>query len=45
MLFAPNKVDIFTKDLTQIATYFLPVDREVSENLLTLNDIIQSYIQ
>ncbi|MDR0860922.1 MAG: hypothetical protein LBO09_08375 [Candidatus Peribacteria bacterium] len=45
MLFAPNKVDIFTKDLTQIATYFLPVDREVSEKLLTLDDIIQSYLQ
>ncbi|MDR2189635.1 MAG: DUF4012 domain-containing protein [Candidatus Peribacteria bacterium] len=45
MLFAPNKVNIFKKDLTQIAAYFLPVDREVSRNLLTLNSLLQSYVQ
>jgi len=45
MLFAPNKVDIFKKDLTQVATYFRPIDRAVSEKLLTLNEIVQSYLQ
>ncbi|MDR0608082.1 MAG: hypothetical protein LBG52_07250 [Candidatus Peribacteria bacterium] len=44
MLFAPSKVDIFTKDLTQISAYFLPVDREVSQKLLILNDVIQAYL-
>ncbi|MDR3168642.1 MAG: hypothetical protein LBU27_02585 [Candidatus Peribacteria bacterium] len=44
MLFAPSKVDIFTKDLTQISAYFLPVDREVSQKLLTLDNIIQAYL-
>ena len=45
MIFSPNKVDIFTKDLTQVATYFRPIDRGVSEQLLTLNEIVQSYTQ
>jgi hypothetical protein len=45
ILFSSNKIDLFKKDLTQIATYFLPVDREVSKNLLTLNDLLQSYLQ
>lgn len=45
MLFSPNKVDIFKHDLTQIATYFRPVDREISQKLLLLDDLVQSYMQ
>jgi hypothetical protein len=45
MLFSPSKVDIFTKDLSQLATYFLPVDREVSKKLITLDGIVQDYLQ
>jgi dsDNA-binding SOS-regulon protein len=45
LLFSPNKIDIFKKDLTQISAYFLLVDREVSKKLLTLNDLLQSYLQ
>lgn len=45
ILFSPNKVDIFKNDLTQIATYFWPVDRQVSQKLLLLNDLLKSYAQ
>lgn len=45
MLFSPSKVDIFKNDLTQIATYFRPVDREISQKILLLDDLLQSYVQ
>ena len=43
MIFSPSKVDIFTKELAQISTYFLPIDREVSQKILTLDHIVQAY--
>jgi hypothetical protein len=45
MLFSQSKFDIFTKDLNQLATYFLPVDREVSQKLITLDGIVQEYLR
>jgi hypothetical protein len=45
MVLSPSKLDIFTKDLNQLATYFLPVDREVSQKLITLDSIVQEYLQ
>jgi hypothetical protein len=45
ILFSPNKVDFLKKDITQIAAYFLPVDKEVSKNLLVLDSLMQSYLQ
>ncbi|MDR2415434.1 MAG: DUF4012 domain-containing protein [Candidatus Peribacteria bacterium] len=45
LLFSPNKIDLFKKDLTQISAYFLPIDREISKNLLILNNLLQSYLQ
>ncbi len=45
MLFSSKKIDIFTKELPQLATYFLPVDRELSRKLTILNEIVQAYLQ
>jgi len=45
MLFSPSKVDIFKYGLAQIATYFWPIDREISQKLLLLDDLVQSYLQ
>lgn len=42
-IFSENKVDFFVNDLPQIATYFLPVDKEVSEKILILDEIIKEY--
>ena len=45
MLFAKDKMDIFKEDLTQIAFYFTPVDQEFSKFLVTLDEVIQWYVQ
>jgi hypothetical protein len=45
IVFSPSKLDIFTKDLNQLAAYFLPVDREVSQQLIVLDGIIQEYLR
>ena len=45
IIFSPNKLDIFTNDLNQLAGYFLPVDREVSQQLMTLDSLVQEYVQ
>ncbi len=43
ILFTKNKIDIFKEDLGQIAFYFWSVDKDLSNFLVTLDDIIQSY--
>lgn len=46
IVFAPSgQLDIFTKDLNQLASYFLPVDRELSQKLITLDSVVQDYLQ
>jgi len=43
MLFNKNKIDVFKEDLGQIAFYVWTFDKELSQFLLTLDDIVQSY--
>ncbi len=38
-----NKIDVFREDLGQIAFYFRTFDKDLSNFLITLDDIIQSY--
>ncbi len=45
ILFWWSALDIFTKDLQTLSIYFLPIDREVSHELYTLDTIVQSYMQ
>jgi hypothetical protein len=40
-LFEKDKIDVFKEDLQQIAVYFLPIDKNVSTFLVTLDRIIQ----
>ena len=46
MVFSPSskQFDIFTRDLNQLAAYFLPVDRELSQKLITLDTVVQDYL-
>jgi len=43
ILFGWSALDIFTKDLQTLSIYFLPIDKEVSHELYTLDSIVQSY--
>jgi len=43
ILFWWSALDIFTKDLQTLSIYFLPIDKEVSRELYTLDTIVQSY--
>lgn len=43
ILFGWSALDIFTKDLQTLSIYFLPIDKEVSHQLYTLDTIVQSY--
>ena len=43
ILFWRSTLDIFTEDLQTLSTYFLPIDKEVSHELYTLDTIVQSY--
>lgn len=45
ILFWGSALDIFTKDLQTLSIYFLPVDKEVSHQLYTLDSIVQSYMK
>ena len=45
ILFWRSTLDIFTEDLQTLSTYFLPIDREVSHELYTLDTIVQSYMK
>ncbi len=43
ILNSKNKIDIFKEDLGQIAFYFWTIDKDLSNFLITLDNIIQSY--
>ena len=43
ILFGWSTLDIFTNDLQTLSIYFLPIDKEVSHELYTLDTIVQSY--
>lgn len=45
MLFSKNKIDVFKEDLWQIAFYTRTFDKELSHFLVTLDEIVQQYIQ
>lgn len=45
MLFSKNKIDVFKEDLWQIAFYTRTFDKELSHFLMTLDEIVQQYIQ
>ena len=45
ILFWWSALDIFTKDLQTLSIYFLPIDKEVSHELYTLDTIVQSYVK
>ena len=45
ILFWWSTLDIFTKDLQTLSIYFLPIDKEVSQELYTLDTIVQSYMK
>jgi len=45
ILFWWSTLDIFTKDLQTLSIYFLPIDKEVSHELYTLDTIVQSYMK
>ena len=45
ILFGWSALDIFTKDLQTLSIYFLPIDKEVSHELYTLDKIVQSYVK
>ena len=45
ILFGWTPLDIFTKDLQTLSIYFLPIDKEVSHELYTLDTIVQSYMK
>ena len=45
ILFSWSALDIFTKDLQTLSVYFLPIDKEVSHELYTLDTIVQSYVK
>ena len=45
ILFWGSALDIFTKDLQTLSVYFLPIDKEVSHKLYTLDTIVQSYVK
>lgn len=43
-LFSSHKIDIFN-DLDQLAFYFRLIDEELSEQLLTFDTVLKSYLQ
>jgi hypothetical protein len=45
MMFSKDKINIFKEDLNQIAFYTRTFDKELSQFLTTLDDIVQSYEQ
>lgn len=43
-MFGKNKVDVFQENLNQLAFSFRPIDKNVSQFLLAIDDIMKSYI-
>jgi len=44
LLFSDNKGDIFSQDLQELSIYFRPIDTDFSSFLLTLDSVVQDYI-
>ncbi len=44
IVFSKNKIDVFREDLQQVALYFWTVDREFSDFLVTLDGIVEGYM-
>ena len=44
ILFWKDPLDIFTQDLQTLSLYFLPIDKEVSQEIYTLDWIVNSYM-
>lgn len=44
MVLGKNKVDVFQENLNQMAFSFRPIDKEVSKFLLTIDDLMKSYM-
>ncbi|MEI8092218.1 MAG: hypothetical protein WCG98_08805 [bacterium] len=44
MLTGKNKVDVFQENLNQVAFSFRPIDKNVSQFLLMIDDIMKSYM-
>ncbi|MCX6822681.1 MAG: DUF4012 domain-containing protein [candidate division SR1 bacterium] len=44
IVFGKNKVDIFQSNLNQLAFSFRPIDKNVSKFLLTVDDVMKSYM-
>lgn len=44
LLFTKDKINVFKEDLSKIAFYFTPIDKEFAKFLVTLDEIIQGYV-
>ncbi len=44
LLFSHSKIDFFMKEPAQISTYFLPIDSEISQKILMVDDVIKAYL-
>lgn len=45
IVFSKDKIDVFKEDLNQIAFYFWNFDKEVSNFLLNVDEVVQGYIR
>ncbi|NOZ44962.1 MAG: hypothetical protein GXP45_07650 [bacterium] len=45
LLFADDKIDIFSQNLEELSFYFWNFDKGLSEIILKMDDIVQSYKQ
>ena len=45
IVFSKDKIDVFKEDLNQIAFYFWNFDKQVSEFILKLDDVVQDYVK
>ncbi len=44
LVFSEDKIDLFTRELSQISAYFMPVDRTLAQKILILDQVVQSYL-
>jgi len=45
IVFSKDKIDVFREDLNQIAFYFWNFDKDVSNLILKLDDLLQDYFK
>lgn len=45
IVFSKDKIDVFKEDLNQIAFYFRNFDKEVSQFIINLDNVVQDYIK